>query len=123
MNKKVIEQIKKDLEIRKKQIEEDLSNFTKQDTHERDEHRAKFPEYGDKIDENAQEIDEYSTNLAKEKILEKTLRDINDTLDRIERGVYGICKYCKKEIGEKRLLARPVSSACIECKNKLQKTV
>lgn len=123
MNKKIIEKIKKDLQDRKKQIEEDLAAFTKKDEHERDEHRAKFPDFGNKSDENVQEIGEYSTNLATEKVLEKTLRDINKTLDRIAMGTYGICKYCNKEIGEKRLLARPVSSACIECKNKLQKAV
>lgn len=121
MDKKVIEKIKNDLLARKKQIEEDLANFTKKDAHEKDEHRAKFPDFGNKSDENVQEIGEYSTNLATEKVLEKTLRDINNTLNRIADGTYGICKYCKKEIGEKRLLARPVSSACIECKNKLQK--
>ena len=123
MNKKVVAQIKKDLLIRKKQIEDDLASFTKDDKHEKDEHRAKFPDFGNKSDDNVQEIGAYSTNLATEKILEKTLRDIEDALSRIKKGAYGICKYCSKEIGEKRLLARPVSSACIECKNKLQKAV
>ncbi len=123
MDKKIIEKIKKNLQARKKQIEEDLAAFTKKDEHERDEHRTKFPDFGNKSDENVQEIGEYSTNLATEKILENTLRDINKTLDRIAKGIYGICKYCGKEIGEKRLLARPISSACIECKNKLQKAV
>jgi len=123
MNKKIIEKIKKDLQDRKKQIEEDLANFTKKDAHEKDEHRTKFPNFGDKSDENVQEIGEYSTNLVTEKVLESALRDINKTLDRIAKGTYGICKYCGKEIGEKRLLARSVSSACIECKNKLQKAV
>ncbi|HRU90169.1 MAG TPA: hypothetical protein P5094_02540 [Patescibacteria group bacterium] len=32
-----------------------------------------------------------------------------------------MCKYCHKKIDEKRLLARPFSSSCIKCKNKLQK--
>lgn len=123
MDKKVIEKIKKELLTRTKQIEEDLANFTRKDEHEKDEHRVKFPDFGDKTDENVQEIGEYSTSLAQEKILEKTLRDINSALDMIAKGTYGICKYCKKEIGEKRLLARPVSSACIECKNKLQKNI
>ena len=122
MNKKVIKKIEEDLLVRKKQIQEDLANFTKKDAHEKDEHRVRFPNFGDKSDENVQEIGEYSTNLATEKVLEKVLRDINNAMDRIAKGSYGICKYCGKEIGEKRLLARPVSSACVECKNKLQKT-
>lgn len=123
MKKETIEKIKKDLLVRKKQIENDLSSFTKDDKHERDEHRAKFPDFGNKSDDNVQEIGAYSTNLAAEKILEKTLNDIENALSRIKKESYGICKYCGKEIGEKRLLARPVSSACIECKNKLQKTI
>jgi len=121
MDKKVLEKIKKDLLARRKQIEEDLKAFTKSDIHEKDEHHAKFPDYGDKSDESVQEIDEYTTNLATEKVLESTLRDINNALDRIKNGNYGICKYCKKEIGEKRLLARPVANTCVACKTKLQK--
>lgn len=122
MDKKIIEKIKKNLLIRKKQIEEDLKSFTDKDAHAKDEHHAKFPNYGDKSDENVQEIDEYTTNLATEKVLESTLRDIDNALERINKAVYGICKYCKKEIGEKRLLARPVANTCVSCKIKLQKT-
>lgn len=120
ISKETIAQIKEELEKRREQIIRDLGGITKKDEHEKDEHRAMFPEYGDKLDENAQEITEYSTNLATEKILEDTLRDINDALARIEKGTYGVCKYCGKDINEKRLLARPVASACIECKTKLQ---
>lgn len=120
LSKKIIADIKKELLTMKKQILEDLNNFTKKDERSKNEHRAKFPEYGNKTDENAQEISEYSTNLATEKILENTLRDINNALDRIEKGTYGICKYCKNTIGVKRMLARPVASACIDCKTKLQ---
>ncbi|MDD5031541.1 MAG: TraR/DksA family transcriptional regulator [Patescibacteria group bacterium] len=120
LDKKTIEEIKKDLLARKKRILEDLGEITGKDKHDKDEHKAIFPDYGEKPDENAQEIGEYTTNLATEKVLEDTLRDINNALDRIEKGTYGICKYCKKPIGKKRMLARPVASACVECKTKLQ---
>jgi DnaK suppressor protein len=120
LDKATIEKIKKDLLARKKQILEDLKDVGREDIHEADEMGAKFPEYGDKPDENAQEIADYTTNLATEKVLENTLRDIDSALDRIRKGTYGICKYCKKPIGKKRMLARPVASACIACKTKLQ---
>jgi DnaK suppressor protein len=58
--------------------------------------------------------------LATEKVLEHSLRDIENALKRIEEGNYGICKYCKKPIGKKRMQVRPVASACVECKTKLQ---
>ncbi len=121
IKKEILKKIKKELEERKLQIIKDLSSITQKDDHEKDEHRAKFPEYGDKNDENAQEISEYSTNIATEKILENTLRDIDNALERIKNGTYGVCKYCGEDIQEKRLLARPVASACIKCKTKLQK--
>jgi DnaK suppressor protein len=117
-----LEKLKKNLMEKREEILKDLASISKNDSHDKDEHRAMFPQYGDKIDENAQEISEYSTNLATEKILESSLRDIEAALKRFEDGTYGVCKYCGKDIGEKRLEARPVASACIECKIKLQKS-
>ncbi len=122
INKEIINKIKGELVSRKKQIIEDLKAFSSDNENSSDKHKVKFPDYGDKTDENAQEIGEYSTNLAAEKVLESTLRDINNSLDRIEDGTYGICKYCHEEIAEKRLIARPVASACVKCKTKLQST-
>lgn len=120
LSEQVLNQIKDELLVRKKQVSGDLKRLTEKDNHAKDSHRAKFPNYGDKPDDNAQEIGEYSTNLATEKVLESSLRDIENALDRIDKGTYGICRYCGKEIGEKRLLARPVASACVECKSRLQ---
>ena len=117
LSQEFIANIKKELEDRKDQILKDLEDIKGK---EGSNHKVKFPEYGDKSDENAQEIGEYSTNLATNKVLESTLRDIEASLARIEEGTYGVCKYCQKEIGEKRIQARPVASACVECKTKLQ---
>lgn len=119
LDQNTINKIKSELGERKKQIEKDLAEIVGT----KDGGVVKFPDYGDKTDENAQETSEYSTNLATEKVLQSTLRDIENSLKRIEKGSYGFCKYCEKEIGEKRLLARPVASACIECKTKLQRAV
>lgn len=120
LTKEAIEQIKTDLIARKNQINHDLQEVAKQDSHDADNIGAKFPEYGDKPDENAQEINDYSTSLMTEKVLEKSLEDIDGALKRIEDGTYGICKYCHKPISVKRLIARPVASACMACKTELQ---
>jgi len=119
MKKEIIEKIKKDLLERKAQIEKELASFAKKDDHVKDNYRSEFPDFGDKEDENAEEIAQYTDNLSIEYSLEKTLRDINKALQRIEEGVYGMCAYCSKEISEGRLLARPTSNACVECKEKL----
>jgi len=48
----------------------------------------------------------------------KLLAKIDDALQRIEDGSFGTCEECGKEIGLKRLKARPVVTLCIECKTK-----
>jgi len=122
MNPSIIEKIKQDLLKQKLQIENELAGFTSNNKHEHDDHKSTFPNYGDESDENAQEVSEYSTSLETERILETTLKDIDGALDKINRGVYGICKYCGQEIEEKRLVVRPFSSSCVNCKSKLQKS-
>lgn len=120
LDPKILAEIKAELLARKQQILESLEDISQKDPHESDNLGSKFPEYGDKPDENAQEISDYSTNSAAEKVLEKTLADIEGALSRIEKGTYGICKYCGQPIAPKRLQARPVASACIACKTELQ---
>jgi RNA polymerase-binding protein DksA len=117
---KIIKGIKDQLLKQKKQILNDLGPLSSVDEHEADDRSAMFPDYGDKPDENAQEISDYSTNVVAQKVLEKSLDDINKALARIEKGTYGICKYCQKPINEKRLLARPTANSCITCKTELQ---
>jgi DnaK suppressor protein len=120
IDKKVIEEIKASLLAQKKQIMTDLSDVSRKDSHESDNRSAQFPEYGDKPDENAQEISDFSTTIMAQKVLEKSLEDIDKALNRIEKGTYGICKYCGKPINAKRLQARPTAGACIACKTELQ---
>lgn len=53
------------------------------------------------------------------KILElesDNLGQIDDALERIEEGTYGICEECKEPIGIERLKALPFTPLCINCK-------
>ncbi|MDX1649969.1 MAG: RNA polymerase-binding protein DksA [Myxococcota bacterium] len=49
------------------------------------------------------------------------LAKIEESLQKIEDGVYGECENCGEEIGIKRLEARPVAELCIECKAEQEK--
>jgi DnaK suppressor protein len=120
IDQEVVEEIKASLLVQKKQIMTDLSDVSRKDGHESDNRSVQFPEYGDKPDENAQEISDFSTTVMAQKVLEKSLEDIDKALSRIEKGTYGICKYCGKAINAKRLQARPTAGACIACKTELQ---
>ncbi len=46
----------------------------------------------------------------------KLLKKIEDALERINQGKFGICDKCGQEIDIRRLEARPVTTMCIECK-------
>jgi DnaK suppressor protein len=46
----------------------------------------------------------------------KLISKIREALDRIDKGTYGICEECGEEISEQRLMARPVTTLCIDCK-------
>ncbi len=46
----------------------------------------------------------------------RLIRKIRGALERIEDGTYGYCETCGEPISIRRLLARPVTSKCIECK-------
>jgi len=48
----------------------------------------------------------------------KLIKKIKKALDRIENGTFGICEKCGEEISAKRLMARPVTTLCIDCKTK-----
>jgi DnaK suppressor protein len=47
---------------------------------------------------------------------QRLLKKIEEALERIDSGTFGICEDCGNEIGAKRLEARPVTTMCIECK-------
>ena len=46
----------------------------------------------------------------------KLIKKIEDALQRLEDGTFGICEECGEEIPLKRLMARPVTTLCIACK-------
>ena len=41
---------------------------------------------------------------------------VKEAIRRIEVGTFGVCQGCGGEIEEKRLIARPVTTLCIDCK-------
>ncbi len=115
----VIQKIESTLLQEKTKLETELSAFATKSGGSKGDYAATFPEYGDKEEDNASEVATYSDNLTLEHTLESSLRDVNNALKRIKEGTYGICKYCKKPIDERRLEARPTSSSCISCKKKI----
>ncbi len=88
------------------------------------------------IDESSKEIgqdgiqdigDEATTIYNKQLLLSLNenerirLQEVDEALDRIENGTYGICEECGGPISIKRLEVRPVAKYCVPCLTKLEK--
>ena len=124
MDSTLIQKAKLWLEEEKKRLETELSRFSHRNLKSTETNfEANFPNLGDKEDENASEVAQFSDNLSLEDELEKALRDVTSALSQIEKGEYGVCKYCHQTIDERRLIARPTSSSCLQCKKTLTQEV
>ena len=93
-------QIKETLLKEKERLEKELGAISIKTAGAEIDYEATMPNYGDSEEESA-------------------LRDVLKSLQRLDEGTYGICKYCGNPIEEKRLLARSTSSSCVECKKTL----
>lgn len=51
----------------------------------------------------------------------KLIAKMQEAIRRIDDGTFGICDNCGGPISEKRLMARPVTTQCIDCKTKQEK--
>ena len=111
-----IEEMKEILLKSKTELEEKLNAYARKSPSETDEPDGTFPEYGDEEDDNVHEIEEFVVNQSLKAEFEKQLRDVDEALQRMEEGTYGICKYSGEKISEERLRIRPTSSSTVEVK-------
>lgn len=66
-------------------------------------------------DERERELSLLLTSREKEK-----LSAINEALEKIEEGTYGICEECGEKIGLGRLKAMPLARLCVSCQSKFE---
>ena len=85
------------------------------------DYKSRFPEFGTKEDENANEVTTYEGRLAEDQKLEFTLKNIDKALELIEKGEYGVCIKCGKPIDPERLKAFPEARLCIDDARKREK--
>ena len=117
LDAKFITARKQDLLKRKDELVRDLNIDAVQVTE--DDYDAKFPDFGDKDDENAAEVATFEKNLSMEKALEVSLFNVNKALKKVEEGSYGTCEKCSAPINPRRLEAFPSATTCMECKRKV----
>src|ERR1051325_1395279 len=107
LTKHELETFKKQLEDAKRSIETTLG------------HLEKDLDYGDDVDgfeEETDEAEEHANQADVKKSLKERLEHVGRALAKIERGNYGVCENCGKEIETEVLHALPESALCKKCK-------
>lgn len=120
MDKQTIEQLKLALLQKKETLEKELKNFATQDAHDKNDWESTYPRVPEgNIEEAADEVEQYSTNLPIESSLETQLANVNAVLEQIEQGTYqGTCKQCGMDIEQERLAVVPEANTCKACAKK-----
>lgn len=67
-------------------------------------------------DDGAAELEAYENTVATIHTLEEKLTSLNDALQQLEKGSYGICERCGQPIDPDRLEALPETKFCMSCK-------
>ena len=71
--------------------------------------------YGNHMADDATEVFEQAKDLALLRHLQGTLTQVNDAMQKIDRGTYGECERCHRPIGSERLEALPYARYCLDC--------
>lgn len=120
MDKNFLKTQEEKLEKSKKSLENQLASFAKRSKVSKKDWQTSWPQLDGGLEEEADEVEEYTTLLPQEYALEIKLRDVNLALEKIQnpkKGLkYGFCEKCKKEISKERLEAIPEARTCAKCK-------
>ena len=121
MNKKILQELKEELEKEKENLEKELQSFAKKDSKLKGDWHTKYPKFdggvgGQRLEEAADEVEAYVTLLPIEARLELKLQAVNLALEKIKKGKYGKCEKCKKPISIERLKIFPEAQTCQKCK-------
>jgi DnaK suppressor protein len=120
MNKQFKEKLKKELESQKEKIEGQLSKFADKDDKIPGNWNTRYTQADDNKDDDSIEdatdqVEKYSNLLSIEHSLEKKLRDIDSSLEKISSKDFGICNKCKGSISQERLEINPSAQTCMKC--------
>jgi len=77
-------------------------------------------EIGDLVDQAGDERDRELSLLLTDRDKEK-LFAINEALEKLKEGGYGICEECGEKIGQGRVKVMPLAKYCVNCQSKIEK--
>lgn len=121
MDSETRQKLKTALEQEKTKLVQELKFIATPDPNMKGNWNTKYPKFEEaesgshaSEEEEADEVEEYEEMLEAEHTLESHLLEITRALERMEKGAYGICATCRKEISAERLNANPAAEFCVE---------
>lgn len=116
MDRNFIKTQKEKLKKIKERLERELNSLARKSKTVKGDWITKYPEFdGGKLEEETDEVEEYGNILSVSYTLELELKKVNESLEKMKKGKYGICEKCKKPISKGRLDAYPQAKYCIKC--------
>ena len=103
----------------KQLLEKELETIGRRNPDNPADWEAVPPEARGEADKNiaADMIEGFEEAYATEGELEQRLAKISSALERIDKGTYGICQVCGKQIEEERLMANPAATTRVAHRN------
>jgi DnaK suppressor protein len=121
MDKKNLKEFQDLLEKEKKELEDKINELNSQEKNM----AIKTPDFMALEDSSveADEVEELNNLLSLKSVWENNLYRIEQALERIKKGTYGICEECGELIEIERLKIEPAAQICTKCiKKKNKKT-
>lgn len=79
--------------------------------------------YDENLADVASDTFEREKGIAIENSVQDLLQQVEEALDRIEEGTYGVCQMCGQPIHPDRLHALPYARLCIHCKAREEQAI
>lgn len=116
MNKKRLEYFKRKLIDEKKKIIKTLNNMDNMEEYaQMDNYYNELSHYDNHPADVGTEVFMREQDEGFKINLKDTIQEIQDSLIGINKGNYGTCNVCSKEIDERRLEVIPYAKTCLEC--------
>ena len=116
LDKKAIEAYHKKLTEKRREL---TAAYTKNRHYGRESDEGGTQDLADKASSSYTKEFLYSLSNTEKSILE----DVEDAIDRMNEGEYGICMDCGEKISKKRLDAVPWATYCVPCQERIEQGV
>ncbi|MFM9108666.1 MAG: TraR/DksA family transcriptional regulator [Chloroflexota bacterium] len=115
MEAKTLAKLRKSLEDRRAEIEQDVSFMAREIKSIGEEQGDENGGLGNHIAEDGSSMTEAERLTIITDDMQAMVRQINAALERMDEGTYGTCERCGQQIREERLEAFPYVMFCLDC--------